>query len=170
MPERRAILAGTGTGRAIRVRFRGKRGYMVIVGAEGFTILQSDWREAPIRLDGEYFWKFTDDPFDFDVILNTPLAFPVQFRKSRIDGGLVRVTLPERHGWQVYATLSHTRSLLFGPELGGLRFSATYAPVAAPDHDEPLAANVHVDVHGRGRFRPWSGVTWRYDSGLVAVE
>ena len=93
----------------------------------------------------EYFWKFTDGAYDFDIILNTPLAFPVQFRQSRQDGGLVRITVPEYHGWQLYTTLSHTRSRLFGPELGGLRFSADYAPVARPDHDEPFQQNTHLE-------------------------
>jgi hypothetical protein len=72
------------------------------------------WRG--IQIDAEYFWKFIEGAYDFDVILNTPLAFPVQFRKSRIDGGLVRVRLPELHGWR----------------LGGLRFSADYAPWQDP--------------------------------------
>ena len=91
-----------------------------------------------ITVDGDYFWKTTDGPYDFDVILNTPLTFPVQFRSSTIDGGLVRVTLPELHGISAYTTLSHTGSRLFGPSVGGLRFSADYAPVARPDHDEPF--------------------------------
>src|SRR5712664_3073633 len=30
------------------------------------------------------------------------------------------------YGWQVYTKLSHTKALLFGPELGGLRFSADW--------------------------------------------
>jgi hypothetical protein len=120
-------------------------------------------------VDAEYFWKFTDGAYDFDLILNTPLAFPVQFRKSQQNGGLVRVTVPEYRGWQLYTTLSHTSSRLFGPELGGLRFSADYAAVARPDHDEPFQQNTHVEYRSKGTLGFWGGVTWRYDSGLVAV-
>jgi len=128
---------------------------------------QTTWRG--IRIDTEYFWKFTDGAYDFDIVLNTPLAFPVQFRQSKQDGGLVRIALPEYRGWQLYTTLSHTRSRLFGPELGGLRFSRDYAPVARPDHDEPFQQNTHVEYRSGGTFGFWGGATWRYDSGLVAV-
>ena len=130
-------------------------------------VQQRLWRG--VRVDAEYFWKLTDGAYDFDIVLNTPLAFPVQFRQSKQDGGLVRITLPESHGWQLYTTLSHTRSRLFGPELGGLRFSADYAPVARPDHDEPFQQNTHLEYRASGKAGFWAGLTWRYDSGLVAV-
>ncbi len=123
-----------------------------------------------LRLSGDYFWKFTDGPYDFDVILNTPLTFPVQFRKSQIEGGLLRLELPTIHGVQAYTTLSHSSSRLFGPSVGGLRFSADYAPVARPDHDEPLQATTHVEYRTSRPAGFWAGVTWRYDSGLVAVS
>jgi hypothetical protein len=128
---------------------------------------QKIWRG--IQVDAEYFWKLTDGAYDFDLVLNTPLAFPVQFRESRQNGGLVRITGPEYRGWQLYTTLSHTSSRLFGPELGGLRFSADYAPVARPDHDEPFQQNTHIEYRPGVTLGFWSGLTWRYDSGLVAV-
>jgi Carboxypeptidase regulatory-like domain len=123
-----------------------------------------------IKIDADYFWKFTDGAYDFDVVLNTPLTFPVQFRRSAIDGGLVRVTLPAIAGVSAYTTFSHTRARLFGPELGGLRFSASYAPVARPDHDEPFQATTHVEYRTDRAAGLWIGLTWRYDSGLVAVS
>src|SRR5439155_26600869 len=35
-----------------------------------------------VTIDAGYFWKVTDGAYDCDVILNTPLTFPVQFRQS----------------------------------------------------------------------------------------
>ena len=122
-----------------------------------------------VQIDGEYFWKRTTGAYDFDVILNTPLAFPVQFARSQIGGGLLRVSSPTTGVWHWYATVSHSRALLYGPELGGLRFTAAYAPVAQPDHDEPFQANAHVEFRPKTRTGFWAAATWRYDSGLVAV-
>ena len=131
-------------------------------------IEQRLWHGA--RLDVDYFWKFTEGPYDFNVILNTPLTFPVQFRRSTIDGGLVRVTFPEFHGVQLYTTLSFTTSRLFGPSVGGLRFSGDYAAVARPDHDQPWQQTTHVEYRTAKLAGLWAGLTWRYDSGLVAVS
>jgi hypothetical protein len=123
-----------------------------------------------ITVAADWFWKITDGAYDFDVILNTPLTFPTQFRQSRIGGGLVRIELPRVRGVSAYATLSHTGARLFGPELGGLRFSAGYAPVARPDHDEPLQSTTHIEYRTARAAGFWAGLTWRYDSGLVAVS
>lgn len=119
-------------------------------------------------LSGEYLWKFTDGAYDFDVLLNSPLTFPTQFRKSKIDGALVRVTLNPTHGVNGFFTLSHVRSRLFGPELGGISFSAPYSNVARPDHDEGLAMNLNLRYQF-GRRGPWINSSYRYDGGLVAV-
>lgn len=121
-----------------------------------------------VTLSGEYFWKFTYGAYDFDVLLNSPLTFPTQFRKSKIDGGMLRLNVATAHGFAGYVTASHVRSRLFGPEIGGVSFSAPYANVARPDHDEGLATNTYVRYQA-GRRGPWVGFSWRYDGGLVSV-
>src|SRR5262249_43719038 len=70
----------------------------------------------------------------------------------------------------LYTTLSHTTSRLFGPSVGGLRFSGDYAPVARPDHDQPWQQTTHVEYRTARLAGLWAGLTWRYDSGLVAVS
>ncbi len=119
-------------------------------------------------LSGEYLWKFTYGAYDFDVLLNSPLTFPTQFRKSKIDGGLMRLTLKPTGGFNGFLTVSHVRSRLFGPQLGGISFSAPYSNVARPDHDEGLAMNLNVRYQF-GIRGPWINTSYRYDGGLVAV-
>ena len=121
-----------------------------------------------VTVSAEYFWKFTYGAYDFDVLLNSPLTFPTQFRKSKIDGGLLRLNLTTTHGFAGYVTASHVRSRLFGPETGGVSFSAPYTNVARPDHDEGLA-HQHLwplpDFAERGRGSASPG---GYDGGLVS--
>jgi hypothetical protein len=122
-------------------------------------------------VDGEYFWKYTKRDYDFDVLLNTPLTFPIQWRKSKIDGFALRLTMPPAHGVSAYSVIGHTRSRFFGPEDGGILFNnpsgiTSTAPFRI-DHDQAFQQTAHLQYqplpeHG------WYGFTWRYDSGLVA--
>ena len=121
-----------------------------------------------LSFTGEYLWKFTYGAYDFDILLDSPLTFPTQFRKSKIDGALFRATLAPVNGFAGYVTVSHVRSRLFGPETGGVSFSPPYANVARPDHDEGLAMNVYARYQ-IGHRGPWWGVSYRYDGRLVAV-
>ena len=121
-------------------------------------------------VNGEYFWKYTDRDFDFDIVLNTPLAFPIQWKKSKIDGFGIKVTVPETHGLSAYAVLGHTRSRFFGPEVGGILFNNPNTPTSAPfriDHDQAFQQSTHLQYQPKPKG-PWYGITWRYESGLVA--
>jgi hypothetical protein len=122
-----------------------------------------------ITVDGEYFWKFTNGAFDFNVILNTPLNFPIQFAKAKIDGAMARVNLANTHGFSGFAVFGHTRSRLFSPEIGGINFGTQYAPVARPDHDQAFQQTTFLRYQ-HGPRAPWFAATWRFDSGLVAVS
>jgi hypothetical protein len=121
-------------------------------------------------VNGEYFWKYTDRDFDFDIVLNTPLAFPIQWKKSKIDGFGVKLTVPETHGLSAYAVLGHTRSRFFNPEIGGILFndpSVGTGGVFRIDHDQAFQQSTHVQYQPIKRG-PWYGITYRYESGLVA--
>lgn len=121
-------------------------------------------------VNGEYFWKYTDRDYDFDVLLNTPLAFPIQWQKSKIDGFGIKVTVPTTHGVSAYSVLGHTRSRFFGPEVGGILFNNSPVPAGVPfriDHDQAFQQSTHMQYQPNPRG-PWYGITWRYESGLVA--
>ena len=127
---------------------------------------------SKFSVQAEYFWKFTRGAYDFNTILNTPLNFPIQFRKSKIDGALVRATLANVHGLSAFTVMGHSRSRLFSPEVGGINFGTAYAPVARPDHDQGFqqTTNVQYQFSQRELRALWLGLTWRYDSGLVVVS
>ncbi|WP_263410768.1 TonB-dependent receptor [Terriglobus tenax] len=123
-----------------------------------------------VVVSGEYFWKYTDRDFDFGVLFNTPLAFPIQWRKSKIDGFGIKINVPQQHGVSAYSVLGHTRSRFFGPETGGVLFndpSVTDATVFRIDHDQAFQQTTHLQWQPK-KNGPWGGFTWRYESGLVA--
>jgi hypothetical protein len=119
-------------------------------------------------VDANYSWKYTEGDYDFDVLFNTPLAFPIQWQKSKIDGVSVRVTMPDLHGWSAYSVMGHTRSRFFAPEVGGILFNSPLATGAFRiDHDQAFQQNSHVQYQF-GKKLPWIGVGWNYESGMVA--
>jgi hypothetical protein len=121
-----------------------------------------------LQVDANYFWKFTQNAFDFDTLFNSPLTFPISWKQSKIDGVTVRFSTPDLHGVQAYTTLGHTRARFFGPEIGGLIFnSGVNNSVFRIDHDQVLEATSYVRYQWK-KDGPWAAFTWRYDSGQVA--
>lgn len=122
-------------------------------------------------VDGQYFWKETKGDYDFDVLLNTPLTFPIQWRKSKIDGFDIRLTMPETHGVSAYSVMGHARARFFGPETGGILFNNpnivnSYAPFRI-DHDQNFQQTTHLQFQPKPQFG-YFGFTWTYESGMVA--
>jgi hypothetical protein len=130
----------------------------------GFEQAVSRW----VVVSADYMWKYTRNAYDFDVLFNTPLTFPISWRKSKIDGVAVRVNLTPFHGFTAYSVMGHTRSRYFGPENGGLIFnSPVNVAVFRIDHDQAFQQSTHFQYQFRKKG-PWVALTWRYDSGLVA--
>jgi len=110
-----------------------------------------------IIIDADYFWKYTTNAYDFNVILNSPLAFPISWSRSKLDGVAVRVNLAEYKGFSAFFVAGHTRARYFPPETGGLFFNSfttsgsDEAPVdagALRDLAERAAAAAGLDVYG----------------------
>ncbi len=124
-----------------------------------------------LAIQADYFWKFTDRDFDFDTLLNTPLAFPIQWRKSKIDGYSARISLTNVRGITAYSVLGHTRARFFGPEVGGILFNDIATTTStAPfriDHDQAFEQTTHLQFqpHAEGG---WYSFNWSYESGEVA--
>jgi hypothetical protein len=121
-----------------------------------------------IIIDAGYFWKYTHNAFDFDTLFDSPIAFPIEWRKSKIDGANARITLTDFKGINAYTILGHTRARFFGPEIGGILFNSpldTGAFRIDPDQAFEQTTNLRYQPRKNG---PWASFTWRYDSGQVA--
>ena len=98
-----------------------------------------------LLFDVGYFWKYTHNAFDFDTLFNTPVAFPIEWRKSKIDGAAARITLTDIKGFSAYTVLGHTRARFFGPENGGLIFNSPLnTSVFRIDHDQALEQTTNL--------------------------
>jgi hypothetical protein len=119
-------------------------------------------------VNADYYWKYTKPDYDFDVLFSTPLTFPIQWTKSKIDGLAARVSMPNFHGLSVMTTLGTSRDRFFPPGVGGIIFnSAVGGGVFRIDHDQAFQQTTHVQYQWKNKG-PWVGFNWRYDSGMVA--
>ena len=119
-------------------------------------------------VNGEYIWKYTHNAFDFSVLGNTPITFPIDWHNSKIPGWAMNVDFPEHHNFSGYVVASSVAARFFGPQSAGA--GVTVGQSNAPfriDHDEKFNENTHVQYQF-GKRGPWMGWNWRYDSGMVA--
>jgi hypothetical protein len=118
---------------------------------------------------GEYITKYTHNGYDFSVLGNTPITFPIEWHNSKIPGYAGRVSVPEVHGFSALMVFSSVSARFFQPQIGGA--GATVATAAGLpfriDHDEKFNQTTHFQYQP-WKHGPWTGFNWRYDSGLVA--
>jgi hypothetical protein len=122
---------------------------------------------------GDYIWKYTHNAFDFSVLGNTPITFPIDWHNSKIPGIVLRADIPNYHNLSAYVILSSVAARFFPPQVGGA--GATVGQTGLPfriDHDEKLNQTTHIQYQTpfkmKGVAGPWIGFNWRYDSGLSA--
>ena len=117
---------------------------------------------------GEYITKYTHNGYDFSVLGNTPITFPIEWHNSKIPGYAGRVSVPNLHGFSALFVFSSVAARFFPPQIGGA--GATVGAPGTPfriDHDEKFNQTTHLQYQPWKRG-PWVGFNWRYDSGLVA--
>ncbi|MGA7220161.1 MAG: carboxypeptidase regulatory-like domain-containing protein [Candidatus Sulfotelmatobacter sp.] len=118
---------------------------------------------------GEWITKYTHNGYDFSVLGNTPITFPIEWHNSKIPGYAGRLSVPEIHGFSALMVFSSVAARFFQPQIGGA--GATVATAAGLpfriDHDEKFNQTTHFQYQPWKRG-PWMGFNWRYDSGLVA--
>jgi len=117
---------------------------------------------------GEYVWKYTHNGYDFSILGNTPIFFPVEWHNSKIPGFAGRVSVPDFHGFSALMIFSSVAARFSPPQIGGL--GVTVGQSGLPfriDHDEKFNQTTHLQYQ-IGKRGPWAGFNWRYDSGLVS--
>jgi hypothetical protein len=119
-------------------------------------------------VDAEYIWKYTHNAYDFSVLGNTPVTFPIDWHNSKIPGWLLRASVPNFHGFSALVVMSSVAARYFPPQVGGLGVTVGQSgSVFRIDHDEKFNQTTHLQYQPWNRG-PWIGLNWRYDSGLVA--
>ena len=116
---------------------------------------------------GEWITKYTHNGYDFSVLGNTPITFPIEWHNSKIPGYAGRVSVPSLHGFSALMVFSSVSARFFTPQIGGA--GSTPIPVGPfrIDHDEHFNQTTHLQYQP-WKLGPWFGFNWRYDSGQVA--
>src|SRR6266702_1713270 len=120
-------------------------------------------------ISGDYIWKYTHNAFDFSVLGNTPITFPIDWHNSKIPGFAIRADVPNFHHLSAFVVMSSVAARFFPPQVAGA--GATVGQPGLPfriDHDERFNQTTHVQYQLPFHWSPWVGFNWRYDSGLVA--
>jgi hypothetical protein len=128
-------------------------------------------------ISGDYIWKYTHNAFDFSVLGNTPITFPIDWHNAKVPGFALRADVPSIHNFSAYVVMSSVAARFFPPQVGGA--GATVGSTGLPfriDHDEKFDETTHAQYQTPFRLGgkngnwigPWVGFNWRYDSGLVA--
>lgn len=122
-----------------------------------------------VVFSGDYIWKYTHNAFDFSVLGNTPITFPIDWHNSKIPGYALRLDVPNYHHITAFAVMSSVAARFFPPQVAGA--GATVGQPGLPfriDHDERFNQTTHVQYQLPFRTSPWIGINWRFDSGMVA--
>ncbi len=81
----------------------------------GFQQALGKW----VVVSGEYIWKYTHNAFDFSVLGNTPITFPIDWHNSKIPGYAVNMEVPRYPRLQRLSVMSSVAARFFPPQSAG---------------------------------------------------
>ncbi len=122
-------------------------------------------------ISADYLWKYTHSAFDFSILGNTPIFFPIDWHNSKISGFVIHADLPNYHHFSGFVSMSSVAARFFPPQSAGA--GATVGQSGYPfriDHDQRFNQTTHIQYQIPGKRGPWIGFNWRYDSGLNAAS
>jgi hypothetical protein len=124
-----------------------------------------------LTLDAAVYRKVSTDQQDNNNFFDTGIIFPTTLSGIRVTGAELRATLAPRAGFSGTLSATTGRAISSPPFTGGLFLGQDAVDLlsAGPfpiDHDQRLG------LHGTATYDPagpwWTGLTVRYDSGLVS--
>ena len=118
-------------------------------------------------VDVGYFYKHTKNGYDFDVLFDTPIDFPIAWDHSNLNGVTGRVNLVEHGGFTAYTVFGHTNAFFFPPGTGGILKDQPTAEFRI-DHDQKFQQTSNVQYAFDKAHGAWAALSWQYESGLVA--
>ena len=105
-------------------------------------------------VSGEYIWKYTHNAFDFSVLGNTPITFPIDWHNSKIPGFALRAEVPETSTASArIVVMSSVAARFFPPQVAGAGATSGVA-VGYPfriDHDERFNETTHLQYSASRR-------------------
>ncbi len=112
-----------------------------------------------VVVDVGYFVKHTDNGYDFNVLFNTPIVFPVSWDHSRIDGFTGKINLVEHGGFSAFVVMAHTNAIYSPPGAGGIlleqpdgRLPHRPRPEVQLDHQSPVRLQPGARRLGRAQL------------------
>jgi hypothetical protein len=117
--------------------------------------------------DFGYFIKRTHNAYDFGVLFDTPIVFPISWDHSKIEGFTGRINLVEHHGFSAFVVMAHTSAIFSPPGNGGILVEPGDADFRI-DHDQKFNSTANFQYVFSKPLGAWAALSWRYDSGLVA--
>ncbi len=108
-------------------------------------------------IDAEYIWKYTHLAYDFSVLGNTPITFPIEWASSKIPGYAVRASMPNFHGLSAFVVFSSVAARFFEPQVSGIGATPPGQGgngVFRIDHDENFNSTTHI------QYQPWQRGPW----------
>ena len=120
-----------------------------------------------VVVDLGYFYKKTKNAYDFGVLFDTPIAFPISWDHSKLYGLTGRINLVQHGGVTAFTVLGHTNAIFSPPGTGGILVEEPEGDFRI-DHDQKFQQTTNIQYQFLKSIGAWGAVAWRYDSGLVA--
>src|SRR5947207_29356 len=110
-------------------------------------------------VDFGYFNKHTTNAYDFGVLFDTPIVFPISWDHSKLDGFTGRINLVEHGGFSAFTVFGHTNAIFSPPAQGGVLLDAPPGDFRI-DHDQKFQQTTNVQYQHAGGIAPWIAFTW----------